>query len=125
MEHNDDGLFRRVQADMSLGWPPPGPTPVPFFYRNLLISNVSARFRLNRLQTRCLQLWVRVALPSTTQYWTHPSISVMGQESDPIHFVTESACDLVFRAIESGWQGPPFDPFQLANFAGLKVLPSG
>lgn len=63
-------------------------------------------------------------MPSTTQYWTHPSISAIGQESDPIHFITESARDLVFRAIESGWQGPPFDPFQLANFAGIKVLPS-
>jgi hypothetical protein len=63
-------------------------------------------------------------LPITTQYWTHPSISAIGQESDPIHFITESARDLVYRAIQSGWQGPPFDPFQLANFAGIKVLPS-
>ena len=66
----------------------------------------------------------RRVLPNTTQYWTHPSISAIGQESDPIHFVTKSARDLVYRAIQSGWQGPPFDPFQLANFAGIKVLPS-
>jgi len=66
----------------------------------------------------------RRILPSTTQYWTHPSIFAIGRESDPIQFITESARDLVFRAIESGWQGPPFDPFQLANFAGIKVLPS-
>ena len=65
----------------------------------------------------------RRVLSSTTQYWTHPSISAIGDESDPIHFITESARDLVYRAIESGWQGPPFDPFQLANFAGIKVLP--
>jgi hypothetical protein len=65
----------------------------------------------------------RRVLPSATQYWTHPSISAIARESDPTHAITESARDLVFRAIEAGWDGPPFDPFQLANFAGIKVLP--
>jgi O-acetyl-ADP-ribose deacetylase (regulator of RNase III) len=62
-------------------------------------------------------------LQITTQYWTHPSITAIAGKLDPIHAITESARDLVFRAIEAGWVGPPFDPFQLANFAGIKVLP--
>src|ERR1035437_6646593 len=86
------------------------PTPKPSIFRvQSALANPSAKRRV---------------LPSSTQYWTHESISAIGLESDPIHFITESARDLVFSAIESGWQGPPFDPFQLANFSGIKVFPN-
>jgi IrrE N-terminal-like domain len=43
---------------------------------------------------------------------------------DPISWVTERARQLVYRAIELGWSGPPFDPIQLADILRVAVRPS-
>jgi len=44
-------------------------------------------------------------------------------KSDPIDFITKKARDEVLRAIQAGWQGPPFDPFRLAEHFGISVIP--
>jgi Zn-dependent peptidase ImmA (M78 family) len=41
---------------------------------------------------------------------------------DPITKITASARQLVFRASEAGWTGPPYDPFQLAEIQNIKVI---
>ncbi|HEY3971581.1 MAG TPA: ImmA/IrrE family metallo-endopeptidase [Candidatus Sulfotelmatobacter sp.] len=43
---------------------------------------------------------------------------------DPIEAITSEARDLVFRALELGWQGPPFDPFKLAELLGIQTQPT-
>src|SRR5205085_99091 len=37
--------------------------------------------------------------------------------------VTTAARALVFEAIEDGWSGPPFDPFELADRKGIRIVP--
>jgi hypothetical protein len=55
--------------------------------------------------------------------WRHPSIQALKVE-DPIAWVITRARQLVFRAIEAGWTGPPFDPLELADLLRLSVRPS-
>jgi|HubBroStandDraft_2_1064218.scaffolds.fasta_scaffold08624_5 O-acetyl-ADP-ribose deacetylase (regulator of RNase III) len=57
--------------------------------------------------------------------WTHPSVlslaALMG--IDPINAISARARETVFRAIQSGWSGPPYDPFALAEFLKVAVEP--
>lgn len=55
--------------------------------------------------------------------WTHPSARLLAQAGDPAEVVVQRARDLVFEAIEAGWEGPPFDPVRLAELRGIDVLP--
>ncbi len=58
-----------------------------------------------------------------TEYWTNPSVIQFAGQSDPIDLITEKARNEVLRAIQSGWQGPPFDPFKLAEVLGIPTIP--
>jgi O-acetyl-ADP-ribose deacetylase (regulator of RNase III) len=58
--------------------------------------------------------------------WSHPSVKRLLEESgqhDPYFEIARRARDLVLGALESGWNGPPFDPFELAEEAGLEMVP--
>jgi hypothetical protein len=37
--------------------------------------------------------------------------------------MTDRARDLVFRAVEQGWEGPPYDPFALADLMRIPLVP--
>lgn len=57
--------------------------------------------------------------------WTHPSVvRVLEQhpERDPYEWVEQRARDLALTAMESGWSGPPYDAFQLADALGIEVV---
>lgn len=54
-------------------------------------------------------------------YWTHPSVAEIAKDGDPIAFVTARARDVVFSAIQAGWKGPPFDPFDLARLLHIET----
>lgn len=57
--------------------------------------------------------------------WTHESVLRLAGDRDPISVVTERARALVSRAVESGWEGPPFDPVTLATkFLNLDLVAS-
>jgi len=57
--------------------------------------------------------------------WTHESILRLAGERDPITVITERARELVMRAMDAGWIGPPFDPLALATqFLKLEVIAS-
>lgn len=58
-----------------------------------------------------------------TEYWTNPSALKFAGESDPIDFITRKARDVVLKAIQAGWQGPPFDPFTLAEVLEIPTIP--
>jgi hypothetical protein len=62
------------------------------------------------------------AHPSDSR-WTNPSVLRFAGESDPIAVVTGRARTLVMDAIQEGWEGPPFDPFRLAEFLKIPTLP--
>jgi O-acetyl-ADP-ribose deacetylase (regulator of RNase III) len=57
--------------------------------------------------------------------WTHPSVLSLAAKTgvDPINAVTARARETVFRAMQSGWSGPPYDPFALAEILKLSVEP--
>jgi len=65
---------------------------------------------------------MRSALRRTSTRWTHPSVVYVAAQGDPVSVITERARNLIFKASELGWHGPPFDPFQLASLAGLTVI---
>ena len=54
--------------------------------------------------------------------WKHRSVQALNVD-DPIAWVTERARQLVYRAIELGWSGPPFDPLELADLLRLPCGP--
>ena len=58
-----------------------------------------------------------------TGYWTNPSVLLFAGSSDPITLITQKARDAVLNAMQSGWQGPPFDPFSLAEILEIPTIP--
>jgi len=58
-------------------------------------------------------------------FWTNRSVLGFAGDSDPIHASSEYARQVAFRAIDEGWEGPPCDPFDLAERLSLDVIPKG
>ena len=58
-----------------------------------------------------------------TEQWTNPSVLRFAGKSDPVDFITSKAKDIVLKAIQAGWQGPPFDPFKLAEVLEIPTIP--
>jgi len=56
-------------------------------------------------------------------YWTNPSVLQFAGNSDPVELITKKTREEVLRAIQAGWQGPPFDPFKLADFLKIPTIP--
>jgi hypothetical protein len=44
-------------------------------------------------------------------------------DRDPVEVITERARDTVLGAIEEGWRGPPYDPFELAELMHVPAVP--
>lgn len=58
-----------------------------------------------------------------SQHWTNPSVLRLVGDSDPIEFMQKRVRDIVLNAIQEGWTGPPFDPFELAEYLGIPIAP--
>lgn len=79
-----------------------------------------ARF-MDRAKTDALRR--PVAVPHIPiRAWTHPSVRDLSP--DPVVWVITEARRIVFDAIERGWHGPPFDPFELARMQRVAIEPS-
>jgi hypothetical protein len=59
----------------------------------------------------------------TRQKWTNSSVKEFARDRDPVEAITSAARDVVVRAIDRGWVGPPFDPLVLADMLKLEVVP--
>lgn len=57
------------------------------------------------------------------EYWTNPSVARFAGKADPIGLIAKTAKEQVLRAMQAGWQGPPFDPFRLADLLGIPTVP--
>ena len=55
--------------------------------------------------------------------WTNQSVIGLFGQADPIGSVTQLARQVVLDAIENRWNGPPYDPFQLAHLLKIPVTP--
>ena len=56
--------------------------------------------------------------------WTNPSVVAFALGADPVRAIRSKARQTVVEATEWGWQGPPYDPFQLAELLEISVLPN-
>jgi Zn-dependent peptidase ImmA (M78 family)/O-acetyl-ADP-ribose deacetylase (regulator of RNase III) len=57
--------------------------------------------------------------------WTHPSVHTLLEEApdtSPYETVAERARQRALEALEQGWDGPPYDPFELADMLGVDVV---
>jgi len=54
-------------------------------------------------------------------HWTNPSVLALAGNSDPMGRMISTTRELVLKAMDDGWQGPPFDPFWLAEYLKLRV----
>ena len=57
------------------------------------------------------------------EFWTNPSVLRFAGRSDPVDLITGKAREEVLKAIQAGWQGPPFDPFKLADYLEIPTVP--
>jgi len=60
---------------------------------------------------------------ATETAWTNPSVRALAGDADPLAVVIERARKLLLAAIDHGLTGPPIDPFELAELAGLQLRP--
>jgi hypothetical protein len=49
-------------------------------------------------------------------------VLALAGDADPVDVVTERARELVLEAMEAGWVGPPFNPFELAQLRQIQVV---
>ena len=56
--------------------------------------------------------------------WTNSSVRRLAGGANPVQMITDRARDVVCRAMDEGWSGPPFDPLGIADFLKLKVIPT-
>ena len=83
-----------------------------------------ARWRTTCSTLRAHRIEGTHRMPRESQtYWTHFSVIGLAKDRDPIEVVVDEARRLVLSAMESGWAGPPFNPFALAEHLGIPVLP--
>ena len=59
-----------------------------------------------------------------TTGWTNASVVNFAGGADPIEKMEEEARRVVLHAVDKGWQGPPFDPIELAKIIGISVRPN-
>jgi O-acetyl-ADP-ribose deacetylase (regulator of RNase III) len=53
--------------------------------------------------------------------WTHKSVVRMAEGDDPVAAIERKARELVLRARDAGWQGPPFSPIAIADLLRIPV----
>lgn len=58
-----------------------------------------------------------------TVTWSNPSVLKFARGGDPVEAASDAARDVVVRAIDAGWSGPPFDPLALADILKIEVVP--
>jgi|GEM_PF-612718 len=59
--------------------------------------------------------------PENSICWTNPSVLAFAPDEDPVQKVQRVARALVLEAREQGWEGPPFNPIELANYLGIRT----
>ncbi len=55
--------------------------------------------------------------------WTNRSVRGLTDAGEPIEAIVSWARKTTLKAMEEGWEGPPFDPAALAAWLGIAVVP--
>ncbi|SHL75282.1 macro domain-containing protein [Roseibium suaedae] len=53
--------------------------------------------------------------------WTNASVKAFAKDVDPLLAIEEAARNLVLKAREKGWEGPPFNPLRIAEMLEVQV----
>ena len=53
--------------------------------------------------------------------WTNKSVLDFAEADDPVEKTISKTRELVFKAKEEGWSGPPFNPIEIAKMLGIKI----
>lgn len=58
--------------------------------------------------------------------WSHKSVLKLIEETgnDPETEIRERARQIVLKAMENGWSGPPYDAIELAKFLKIEIVPN-
>lgn len=56
--------------------------------------------------------------------WTDASVLRFAEREDPVHKMENTSRASVLAAVEQGWNGPPFDPIELATIRRIRVRPN-
>ncbi|SFT97596.1 protein of unknown function [Paraburkholderia aspalathi] len=62
---------------------------------------------------------------TTRFHWTNASVTAFADGKDPVETMEQRARQLVLRAMDDGWSGPPFDPLLLAKWLGMQAEARG
>ena len=60
-------------------------------------------------------------MPESFSAWNHPSVLALAGDGNPLETIIEMARNVVAKAFDQGWSGPPFDPFELAALQRISV----
>jgi hypothetical protein len=60
-------------------------------------------------------------VPSNKMPWTNKSVLKFAGNSDPIALIEARARELVLRARDAGWSGPPYNPLAIADLLKIPV----
>lgn len=63
-------------------------------------------------------------MPHHKSNWVNCSVLGFAGGADPVQAIIDKARDVVFEALEKGYSGPPFNPFDLAEQLSLEIMPS-
>ena len=55
--------------------------------------------------------------------WTHPSVCALAGTQDPVTVLVAHARQVVRKAMDAGWHGPPFDPIALGELLKIPMIP--
>ncbi len=56
--------------------------------------------------------------------WTNPSVVLFAGKANPVERIEQQARELVVNALDKGWAGPPYNPFDLAKILGIETVPN-
>ena len=59
----------------------------------------------------------------TSREWTNKSVRDIAELGNPIDIIVGKARTLIFDALQKGWSGPPYDPFELAELLKIETTP--
>ena len=55
--------------------------------------------------------------------WQNSSVTAFAAGFDPVKKMQQVASSVALEAIQNGWEGPPYDPFHLAEILKIRVVP--
>jgi O-acetyl-ADP-ribose deacetylase (regulator of RNase III) len=60
-------------------------------------------------------------VPPSRILWTNQSVLKFAGDADPIQLIEAKARELVLRARDAGWSGPPYSPLAIADLLKIRV----